>query len=202
MSGFVMRTEKKSTSTAGRSADHSVRRKDRTQIPAQLRARLDTLSHTHEMHSGGVTRSTGIGRDRHVSESSTGKIVAIIQRMRNNVVQRCGKKRGSSGTRIPYATSRPSYGKNQVEEVWENAKDPTTGKVCDPTGVEITWDTTKPRSGQWDMGHKPGEEYAKLHQLYMSGIIDKGEFLRRYRDAQNYRPELVGTNRSHQFEQH
>ena len=36
--------------------------------------------------------------------------------------------------------SRPSYGKNQVNEVWENAKDPITGKVYDPSGVEITWD--------------------------------------------------------------
>ena len=40
----------------------------------------------------------------------------------------------------PYTNSRPSYGKNQVNEVWENAKDPITGKVYDPSGVEITWD--------------------------------------------------------------
>lgn len=202
MSGFAMRTEKKNTSTPARSADHSVRRKDRTGIPAQLKARMDALAYTHEMHSGGEARSMGVGRNHHASESSIGKRVAIIQRMRNNVVQKCGSNQGGSGTRIPYATSRPSYGKGQVKKVWENAKDPTTGKVYDPTGVEITWDTTKPRSGQWDMGHIPGEEYAKLHQLYMSGVIDKDEFLRRYRDAKNYRPELISTNRSHQFEQH
>ena len=45
--------------------------------------------------------------------------------------------------------SRPSYGKNQVEEVWENAKNPVSGKVYDPTGEEIIWDRTKVRKGQW-----------------------------------------------------
>ena len=34
--------------------------------------------------------------------------------------------RGGSGSK-PYTNSRPSYGKNQVNEVWENAKDPITG---------------------------------------------------------------------------
>ena len=33
---------------------------------------------------------------------------------------------GGSGSK-PYTNSRPSYGKNQVNEVWENAKDPITG---------------------------------------------------------------------------
>lgn len=33
----------------------------------------------------------------------------------------------------PYTNSRPSYGKEQVEEVWNNAKDPVTGKAYDPT---------------------------------------------------------------------
>ena len=34
-----------------------------------------------------------------------------------------------SGSEInkPYANSRLSYGKDQVEQVWENAKNPTTG---------------------------------------------------------------------------
>ena len=40
----------------------------------------------------------------------------------------------------PYSKNRPSYRKGQVDEVWENAKDPLTGKVYDPTGKEITWD--------------------------------------------------------------
>ncbi len=100
----------------------------------------------------------------------------------------------------PYTNSRPSYGKNQVNEVWENAKDPITGKVYDPSGVEITWDKTKPRNGQWDMGHIPGEKYSEMHQLYMDDVISKDEFLEWYRNPKNYRPELPNTNRSHKYE--
>ena len=88
----------------------------------------------------------------------------------------------------PYTNSRPSYGKNQVNEVWENAKDPITGKVYDPSGVEITWDKTKSRNGQWDMGHIPGEKYSEMHQLYMDDVISKDEFLEWYRNPKNYRP--------------
>ncbi|WP_205027779.1 HNH/ENDO VII family nuclease [Anaerosacchariphilus polymeriproducens] len=107
-----------------------------------------------------------------------------------------------SGTNTPkpYANSRPSYGKGQVDQVWENAKDPVTGKVYDPTGKEITWDKSKPRKGQWDMGHIPGEKYSDMHKLYMDGIISKEEFLKWYRDPANYRPELPSTNRSHLYE--
>ena len=100
----------------------------------------------------------------------------------------------------PYATSRPSYRKGQVEQVWENAKDPITGKVYDPTGVEIKWDSTKPRNGQWDMGHIPGEKYSEMHKLYMDGVINKEEFLSWYKNPDNYRPELPSTNRGHKFE--
>ena len=106
--------------------------------------------------------------------------------------QLCGNK--------PYTNSRPSYGKNQVNEVWENAKDPITGKVYDPSGVEITWDKTKSRNGQWDMGHIPGEKYSEMHQLYMDDVISKDDFLEWYRNPKNYRPELPGTNRSHKYE--
>ena len=106
---------------------------------------------------------------------------------------------GGSGSK-PYTNSRPSYGKNQVNEVWENAKDPITGKVYDPSGVEITWDKTKSRNGQWDMGHIPGEKYSEMHQLYMDDVISKDEFLEWYRNPKNYRPELPSTNRSHKYE--
>ena len=108
---------------------------------------------------------------------------------------------GESGSgNKPYTNSRPSYDKNQVNEVWENAKDPITGKVYDPSGVEITWDKTKSRNGQWDMGHIPGEKYSEMHQLYMDDVISKDEFLEWYRNPKNYRPELPGTNRSHKYE--
>ena len=100
----------------------------------------------------------------------------------------------------PYARSRPNYAKGQVEAVWELAKDPKTRKVYDPTGVEITWDRTKPRNGQWDMGHIPGQKYSEIFHLYMQGVISKEEFLAWYRDPNNYRPELPSTNRSHLYE--
>ncbi|MCG1021457.1 hypothetical protein EKQ44_07180 [Sutcliffiella horikoshii] len=100
----------------------------------------------------------------------------------------------------PYNKSRPSYGKGQVEQVWESAKDPKNGKVYDPSGAEIIWDKSKPRNGQWDMGHIPGEKYSEVHELYMKGIISKKEFLEWYRNPKNYRPELPSTNRGHKYE--
>ena len=100
----------------------------------------------------------------------------------------------------PYSKNRPSYRKGQVDEVWENAKDTLTGKVYDPTGKEITWDKTKPRNGQWDMGHIPGEKYSEIHELYMDGTITKKEFLEWYKNSKNYRPELPSTNRGHKYE--
>ena len=54
------------------------------------------------------------------------------------------------------------------------AKQPN-GKVYDPyTGEELKWDQSSSRT--WDMGHKPGKEYRKLHQDYMNGKISKENF--------------------------
>ncbi len=100
----------------------------------------------------------------------------------------------------PYAKSRPDYAKGQVDEVWENAKQ-ADGKVYDPnTGEEIVWDKSKPRKGQWDMGHKHGMEYRKYHKDYMDGKITKDEFLKIHRDASHYQPEIPANNQSHKFE--
>ena len=112
-------------------------------------------------------------------------------------------ERGSqenTSSQKPYAKHRPSYGPGQVEQVWENAKDPVTGKVYDPSGAEITWDRTRPRSGQWDMGHIPGQKYSDMYKLYMDGQMTLEEFLEWYRNPANYRPELPSTNRGHKFE--
>ena len=132
-----------------------------------------------------------------------GKIARAAIKHGDEVLEAAGKVAGSKATSKmtkPYATSRPSYGKGQVEQVWENAKDPVTGKVYDPSGIEITWDLTKPRNGQWDMGHIPGEKYSQMHQLYMDDVISKEEFLEWYRNPANYRPELPRTNRSRRYE--
>lgn len=101
---------------------------------------------------------------------------------------------------MPYTSSRPSYVQGQVEQVWESARDPKTGKVLDPSGQEIFWDRTLPRRGQWDMGHIPGEKYAEKHKKYLSGLITKEDFLAWYHDPKNDRPELPKTNRSHCYE--
>lgn len=135
--------------------------------------------------SGGTTKTLSNEQVDEILKGSTGSVEEVIE--------------SGSGSK-PYTNSRPSYGKNQVNEVWENAKDPITGKVYDPSGVEITWDKTKPRNGQWDMGHIPSEKYSEMHQLYMDDVISKDEFLEWYRNPRNYRPELPSTNRSHKYE--
>jgi len=96
--------------------------------------------------------------------------------------------------------NRPPYGPNQVEDVWESAKD-YYGDVYDPnTGELLEWDPDMSRAGQWDMGHKPGFEYRKLHQDYMDGKINYDEFMYEYRNPDNYWPESPSANRSHAFE--
>jgi len=51
------------------------------------------------------------------------------------------------------------------------------------------------------MGHKPGKEYRKLHKDYMDGKISKEQFLREYRNPENYKPESRKENQSHRHEQ-
>ena len=99
----------------------------------------------------------------------------------------------------PYSTSRPAYGKTQVDDVWEAAKQ-KDGKAYDPnTGEELIW--SKEGKRNWDMGHKPGKEYKKIHQDYMDGKITKEQFLKEYQNPKNYQPEAISPNRSHKYEQ-
>ncbi|NVE92234.1 HNH/ENDO VII family nuclease [Vreelandella titanicae] len=73
--------------------------------------------------------------------------------------------------------------------------------MYDPnTGELLEWDTSKSRAGQWDMGHKPGHEYRKLHKDYMDDKITKEEFMTFYRDPNNYQPESPSANRSRKYE--
>ena len=112
-------------------------------------------------------------------------------------VDKNGKDDIIEGT-ILYSNSRPTYADGQVEAVWELWKS-ADGKVYDPSGQEIIWDKTKPRKGQWDMGHIPGQKYAEVHKKYVEGKMTKEEFLAWYRNPANYRPELPKTNRSHKY---
>jgi HNH/ENDO VII superfamily nuclease with conserved GHE residues len=104
----------------------------------------------------------------------------------------------------PYADpkSRPKYAEGQVDDVWDQARrDSPDGVVRDPnTGEALTWDKSKSRAGQWDMGHLPGQEYRNLHSRYMSGEISLDEFLVEYRNPANYKPESISGNRSHRYE--
>ncbi|MBQ6718708.1 MAG: hypothetical protein IJN22_07440, partial [Clostridia bacterium] len=115
----------------------------------------------------------------------------IIDGLEDNVYNKKKKK---------YLNRRPSYGKNQLIAVWNFAKKLGGGKVIDPTGKEIVWDTSKARNGQWDMGHIPGQKYSEMHKKYLNDEITEEEFVNWYRDPKNYRPELPSTNRSHKYE--
>ncbi|MDD4884849.1 hypothetical protein, partial [Sulfuricurvum sp.] len=74
--------------------------------------------------------------------------------------KKTASKPGKDGTKVkkeetkkPYSDpkNRPPYGKNQVEDTWEQSKS-KDGKVYDPnTGDELPWDKTKSRQGQWDI---------------------------------------------------
>lgn len=75
------------------------------------------------------------------------------------------------------------------------------GIVRDPNTLEeLTWDKTRSRAGQWDMGHIRYHEYGRLHSDYMAERISKVEFLEEYRNPDNYLPESVHSNRSHKYE--
>ena len=105
----------------------------------------------------------------------------------------------------PYSNPkrRPKYAPGQVEAVWEKARAASSdGIVRDPhTGKPLYWNKSMSRAGQWDMGHTPGNEYRKLHARYMADDIDKSEYLREYRNVDNYVPEDVHANRSHTYEE-
>jgi hypothetical protein len=97
-------------------------------------------------------------------------------------------------------TNRPSYGNSQVDDVWDNAIKDADGNVIDPnTGEILTWDKTQPRTGQWDMGHKPGHSYKDLCDRYERGEITYDQFLDEYRNPDNYWPESPSSNRSNKY---
>jgi len=100
-----------------------------------------------------------------------------------------------------YRATRPKFRKGVVSQVWENAKD-ASGKVLDPNNpnIELKWDPTKSRSGQWDMGHRPGHEYRDLLNKLEKGEINEKQFLDEYNNPKNYYPEDPSSNRSHKYE--
>lgn len=138
------------------------------------------------------------------SSSDFAGVVGIINTFNGNSSANKFKQktpRGPPSSEKPYMNNRPSYAPGQVDQVWENAKD-EDGIVRDPnTGKILTWDKSKPRTSQWDMGHKPGKEYHKLHKDYVEGKISKEEYIRKCQDPENYHPEDPSSNRSHKYEE-
>ena len=104
------------------------------------------------------------------------------------------------GNLLPYANGRPNYAPDQVEEVWDNAKDANGDVwVLDEKGnrVKVEWEPGEPRRGVWDMGHNTGSEYRDLLDDYLDHKITKEEFLERYRDPDNYSVQHPLRNQSH-----
>jgi len=64
---------------------------------------------------------------------------------------------------------------------------------------ELSWDRSRNRTGQWDMGHLPDAAYEQLRQRFIDGEISREEFLDRYNDPTNYRPEAPSPNRSRKY---
>ena len=90
---------------------------------------------------------------------------------------------------------RPSgYRKGVREEAFDNAKG-SDKKVRDPlTKKEIKFDD------EWDMGHKPKQEFRKHKADAADRKIGRKKFLDEHNKPENYRPETPNTNRSHKLE--
>ena len=105
-------------------------------------------------------------------------------------------------TREYLMNNRPRYRAGLVVEVWERAK--RRGRVFDPNAdnprIELFWDTNKSRQDQWHMGHKPGAEYWRMVDGYISGQTTHQEFLDKYNNPANYWPEDPKENVSHRHE--
>jgi RHS repeat-associated protein len=96
-----------------------------------------------------------------------------------------------------YAKTRPKFRNGVIEKVWKKALKEGNGIVTDPnTGDVLTWDKTKPRRGQWDMGHIKGNTYNKLVEDLKTGKINQQQFLDEYNNPDNYTPEDPSSNRS------
>ena len=88
------------------------------------------------------------------------------------------------------------------DEIWVQKKDDAKGPDIhvDSEGgkwAKITWKEGEDREGLWDMGHVPGREYKNLREEYLSHRITEEEFLREFRDPNNYRVQDPSRNRSH-----
>jgi len=138
-----------------------------------------------EVHEDGSYLATVYYRD---GSEGTQQLVHILE------FPDFGGKKGAAKSGIK-KVRRPSFRKGIIERVWEKAKR-KNGKVYDPdTGKVITWDKTKPRRGQWDMGHKEGREWWRQVRDFLSGKKTRKQLRDEYNDPSNYHPELPSSNR-------
>jgi hypothetical protein len=150
-----------------------------------------------------VRRATGTTLDdaklnkavEHLNNRSTRNALKELKRLGVDVDSVEARKLIAENSRfVNPRGERPRHSDAQVQKVWDAAKEPTgpnKGKVFDrskDTPVELTWDKTKNRHPQWQMGHRRNATYEMLHKDFMSGVISYQEFLRANRNPANYFP--------------
>ena len=102
-----------------------------------------------------------------------------------------------------YIIAQTTYSLKKFEEIVFNlAKDPITGLVYYVSGDVVNWEPGQPRNKVWDLGHRPGQEYKKMHEKYMNDEMTDEEFEAWYNDPTNYRVEDSSSNRGHKDESH
>jgi len=94
----------------------------------------------------------------------------------------------------PYNYPRQTPHSEMRKMIFEQNKHWLTGKVYDPTGVEI-----KPNT-RWHAGHKPGHEFAPARQKAVKEGWPPERWRESQRNPRNYRPELPNTNMSRKYE--
>lgn len=91
---------------------------------------------------------------------------------------------------------RPAgYRKGVRDQVWENAREVSTGQVRDPlTGRFMSKDSP------WDMGHKPGYEWWKFQRHAEARGLSREQVITWNNNPKHFRPELPSSNRCHAAE--
>jgi hypothetical protein len=154
---------------------------------------------------GGRTRGKVVGMDEKFVkveyEAGAGEHGNVTQSIPRETFQKMvveGEIVPTEGLYNYLIENRPKYREGVVDKVWEQAKAQGNGKVIDPlTKKELTWDRTRSRTDQWDMGHKYGSEYRELVRKRANGEITQEQFLNEYNKPENYQPEHPPSNQSH-----
>ncbi len=99
----------------------------------------------------------------------------------------------SNSNKSETSYERPGgYRKGVRDEVWENAREASTGQVRDPlTGRFMS------KNKPWDMGHKPGYEWRKFQEYSQKNGLSRQKILDWNNNPEHFRPELPSSNRCH-----